>query len=182
MYIYIYLSQAVIKAVTIVAVEDGQILTHTYICYGVATNSRFLKIIGLSCKRALQKRHYSAKETYDFKEPTNCSHPVCMYMQWWQWKRADLDTYHIYVHSICISVHIYMYIYLVPAVLEICIFLYSIYIFLYSLVQSIKIYIYTSVHNSICIHTHLPEDLLENVLMLEAEVSVMHIVYIFICI
>jgi len=29
------------------------------------------KIIGLFCKRSLQKRRYSAKETYDFKEPTN---------------------------------------------------------------------------------------------------------------
>jgi len=28
------------------------------------------------CKRALQKRLYSAKETYIFKEPTNGSHPI----------------------------------------------------------------------------------------------------------
>jgi len=27
-------------------------------------------------KRALQKRLYSAKETYHFQEPTNCSHPI----------------------------------------------------------------------------------------------------------
>ena len=44
--------------------------------YGVATRSRLLKIIGLSCKRALQKRLYSAKPTYTFKEPTNRSHPI----------------------------------------------------------------------------------------------------------
>ena len=37
--------------------------------------SRLLKIIGLLCKRALQKRLYSAKETYNFEEPTNRSHP-----------------------------------------------------------------------------------------------------------
>jgi len=43
---------------------------------GVASISRLLKIIGLFCKRALQKRLYSAKETYDFKEPTNRSHPI----------------------------------------------------------------------------------------------------------
>ena len=43
---------------------------------GVATMSRRLKIIGLFCKRALEKRLYSAKETYDFKEPTNSSHPI----------------------------------------------------------------------------------------------------------
>jgi len=44
--------------------------------YGVATISRLLKIIGLFCKRALYKRRYFAKETYDFKEPNNRSHPI----------------------------------------------------------------------------------------------------------
>jgi len=33
---------------------------------------------GLFCKRALSKRLYSAKETYHFEEPTNCSHPIAM--------------------------------------------------------------------------------------------------------
>jgi len=40
---------------------------------------RHLKLpedIGLFCKRALEKRRYSAKETYSFKEPTNCSHSI----------------------------------------------------------------------------------------------------------
>jgi len=46
--------------------------------YGVAWISRLLKIIGLFCKKALQKRRYSAKETYTFKEPTNRSHPICL--------------------------------------------------------------------------------------------------------
>ena len=46
--------------------------------YGVATVSRLLKIVGLFCKRALQKRRYFAKETDDFdlKEPTNRRHPI----------------------------------------------------------------------------------------------------------
>ena len=44
----------------------------------MASISRLLKIIGLFCKRALQKRLYSAKETYDFKEPTNRSHPIAV--------------------------------------------------------------------------------------------------------
>jgi len=44
--------------------------------YGVATISRLLKIIGLFCKRDLQKRRYSAKETYNFIDPTDCSHPI----------------------------------------------------------------------------------------------------------
>jgi len=50
--------------------------SHTVWC-GVATISRLLKITGLFCKRALQNRLYSAKETYDFKEPTHRSHPIC---------------------------------------------------------------------------------------------------------
>jgi len=44
--------------------------------YGVAATSRLLKIIRLFCKRDLQKRRYSAKETYNFKEL--CIN-VCMY-------------------------------------------------------------------------------------------------------
>ena len=47
--------------------------------YGVASTSRLLQIIiGLFCKRALYKRRYSAKETCDFKELTNFSHPIAV--------------------------------------------------------------------------------------------------------
>jgi len=35
--------------------------------YGVATISRLHQMRGLFCKRALQKRLYSAKETYNFR-------------------------------------------------------------------------------------------------------------------
>ena len=38
--------------------------------------SKLLKVIGLFCKRALLKRRFSAKETYNFKEPTDRSHHV----------------------------------------------------------------------------------------------------------
>jgi len=45
--------------------------------YGVATISRLLKITVVSCKIALQERLYSArKKIFDFKEPTNHSHPI----------------------------------------------------------------------------------------------------------
>jgi len=37
-------------------------------CYEVATISRLLKMIGRFCKRAHEKRRYSAKETYNFKD------------------------------------------------------------------------------------------------------------------
>jgi len=55
--------------------------THVYmrktaLRYGVATISRLLKIIGLLRKRALQQRLYSAKQTCNFKEPTNGCHPI----------------------------------------------------------------------------------------------------------
>ena len=44
--------------------------------YGVALVSRIDKIIGLFCKRALQKSQYSAKETYHLIDPANRSHPI----------------------------------------------------------------------------------------------------------
>jgi len=52
--------------------------------------SRLLKILGLFCKRALQKRRYSAKETYDFKEPTNRSQPIRH-----RWLRHSLFMWHM---------------------------------------------------------------------------------------
>jgi len=45
--------------------------------YGVALVSRIDKIIGLFCTRAPQKSQYSAKETYNFIDITNRSHPIC---------------------------------------------------------------------------------------------------------
>jgi len=54
------------------------------ISYGVASTSRLLKMISLFCKRALQKRRYSAKETYNFKEPTNQSHPIALLASEWE--------------------------------------------------------------------------------------------------
>ena len=44
--------------------------------YRVATISRFLKMIGLFCKISSLLWGSFAKETYNFKEPTNRSHPI----------------------------------------------------------------------------------------------------------
>ena len=44
--------------------------------YGVATISRLLKITGLFCRILSLVQGSFAKETYNFKEPTNRSHPV----------------------------------------------------------------------------------------------------------
>jgi len=49
---------------------------HACHTYGVALVSGIDRIIGLFCKRALQKRRYSAKETYNFIDPTDHSHPI----------------------------------------------------------------------------------------------------------
>jgi len=51
-------------------------------------------MIGLFCKRALKKRLYSAKETYDFKEPTNRSHPISKVPSF-----TYLALYHLYYHG-----------------------------------------------------------------------------------
>jgi len=56
--------------------RKGDLEIHGCCYYGVATISRLLQIIGLFGKRALYKRLYSAKETYDLKEPTNRGHPI----------------------------------------------------------------------------------------------------------
>ena len=49
---------------------------HHFMCeYGVALISGLDEIVGLFCKRALYKRRYSAKETYNFIDPANRSHP-----------------------------------------------------------------------------------------------------------
>jgi len=44
--------------------------------YGVTLVSRIDQIIGLFCKRALPKRRYSAKETCNFIDATDRSHPI----------------------------------------------------------------------------------------------------------
>jgi len=51
-------------------------ICHSCVWYGVALVSRIDKMIGLFCKRALQKRRYSAKVTYNLIDPTDRSHPI----------------------------------------------------------------------------------------------------------
>ena len=81
--------------------------THTY---GVATISRLLKIIGLFCKRALWKRLYSAKETCNFKEPTNRSHPICTHILRTDQNDRDarVSTF-AHMHTLCTHIHTLMY-------------------------------------------------------------------------
>jgi len=46
--------------------------------YGLATISRLLKIIGLFYRISSVLWGSFAKETYNLKEPTNRSHPICI--------------------------------------------------------------------------------------------------------
>jgi len=79
---------------------------HTFVFgihYGVATISRFLKIVGLFCTRALSKRLYSAKETYHFKEPTNRSHPIVHAPPAFDAAVGDVQVY-MYTYIVCMYI------------------------------------------------------------------------------
>ena len=54
----------------------------TVIIYGVATVSRIDQIIGLFCRIASLLYVSFAKETYNFIDPTNCSHHSCLLRNW----------------------------------------------------------------------------------------------------
>ena len=59
---------------------------------GVATINRLLKIIGLFCKRALQKRPIFCKETYNCKEPTSRTHPTASWLlKIWFFSQSELS-------------------------------------------------------------------------------------------
>ena len=81
--------------------------------YGVATISKPLKIVGLFCKRDLQKRPIFCKETCNFKEPTNRSHPMHRYKEHMS-LHLYIDIYAcvcpsiIYRYEECMSVHLYI--------------------------------------------------------------------------
>jgi len=71
--------------------------------YGVAATSTLLKITGLFCKRDLQKRRYSAEETYDFKEPANCSRPIRAWLTSLTWCECVVCVCHVCV--MCMYTH-----------------------------------------------------------------------------
>ena len=64
-------------------IQPSQATRCVCVCVGVSVSVSFAlllcvrpKIIGLFFKRALSKRRYSAKETYNFIDPTDRSHPI----------------------------------------------------------------------------------------------------------
>jgi len=66
---------------------------HCKDAYGVAWVSRIDKIIRLFCKRALQKRQYSAKETYNLIDPAHCSHPIVGVEMESHWTHVKWDVF-----------------------------------------------------------------------------------------
>jgi len=57
--------------------------------YGVATSSRLLKI-QVSFAKEPYKRDNASKETYDFKEPTNRSHPLSSLVERVPWVSREV--------------------------------------------------------------------------------------------
>ena len=126
--------------------------THTQWSYGVATMSRPLQIIGLFCRILFLFKGSFAKETYDFKEPTDRSHPIramrnvngaimsartrCSRVQ-------QLREVHLY-SALCVYVHIHIYI---------CTYTY-IFTFTYVYVH-IHIYIYVHIHIYMYVYIHI---------------------------
>jgi len=81
-YIYIYTHMRCAHIYIYIHIHFTDMCTpQVEISYGVALVSRIDKIIGLFCKRALQKSQYSAKETYNFIDPTNRSHPISQVLE-----------------------------------------------------------------------------------------------------
>ena len=104
--------------------------------YGVATISRLLKMIGLFCRISSLLYCSFATETYDFKEPTNRSHPIPTYVH--PYMQMNLHV------SIYIKIHMYVYIY--P----------WIYMYIYTSIHTcicvyIHMYIHIQLHLRVCI-------------------------------
>ena len=79
--------------------------------YGVATISRLLKIIGLFCRISSLLLDSFAKETYNFKEPTNRRHPICVWLGYC-WCGIGIYIYaYIHTYMVC-NIYIYIYIYI----------------------------------------------------------------------
>jgi len=107
MYVYIYkLHLSLYTCMYVCIISIWYIYIYVTYRYGMATISRLLKIIDLFCKRAHQKRRYSAKETYNFKEPTTRSHPI-WYMH--TCTCTKIRVIYIYMHT-CIHVNVYKFV------------------------------------------------------------------------
>ena len=85
---------------------------------GAATVSRIHKMIGLLCRIASLLQGPFAKETSNYIDPTNRSHPICVWPNAWMQRKVFVQhvavtvcskvsvglTFHIYMHK-----HIHLY-------------------------------------------------------------------------
>ena len=81
--------------------------------YGVARISRLLKIIGLFCRISSLLYGTFAKETNNVKEPTNHSHPICVFDTFpcviWRIHMCDMTHSHVWHDSfICVTWLVHM--------------------------------------------------------------------------
>jgi len=70
--------------------------------HGVTTVSRIDSIIGLFCRILSLLLGSFAKETYNFIDPTNRSHPILTFSEWWICMNMSMYIYmHILTYHIC---------------------------------------------------------------------------------
>jgi len=81
-YIYIYTYIYIYIYIYVSIIRENCLIWKSKCCYGVATISRLLKIVGLFCRISSLLQGSFAEETYDFKEPTNRSHPIVWSPLW----------------------------------------------------------------------------------------------------
>jgi len=150
--------------------------------YGVVLESRIDKIIGLFCKRALYKREYSAKETFNFIHPTHRSYPILPSKDSAKWELtsfcsnsnrtkisnricdAKYQKFWVFVSSclsfkprwicLCVDIYMYMYIKYIYAYINIDIYTYTCvyYVHIHKCVCICK-YIHTYINTNIYICT-----------------------------
>jgi len=104
----------------------------------VASVSRIDKMIGLFCKRDLQKRQYSAKETNNLIDPTHHSHPIVHLVTVENLLRSSWGTYSPVTIPIWI---IYIHV--------------SVYTYTYQNRMYIRIYVYVYLYMCTCINIHI---------------------------
>jgi len=77
-------------------------------CYGVATISRLLEFIGLFCKKALYKRLYSTKETYNLRSLLIVATPYLRPQLHGTWIHVYTHTYQYIESGMCAYVYVYL--------------------------------------------------------------------------
>jgi len=151
--------------------------------FGVAYVSRIDKIIGLFCKRALLKRCYSAKETYNLIDPTNRSHPICVivydlmalmdsassrghtpapYTPHLEYRNTKMSGFVVVLKDelFCLFIYIYIYIYIYAYIytyIYTCMYIVDVYtcVYIVDVYTYTYIYVYVYTYSYIYIYTYI---------------------------